>query len=155
MRCLGVAASLSLYIVLVVRSPLQAADGDIAVPMPAATIPAGTRITEIMLVEQGMPASYAGKGIYEKKEDVIGKHARRPLAARRPILLTALKDADLVMPGRVATIVFVTPGLEISARGMPLQPGKLGERVSIRNIESGSIVEGAVAADGTVRVDRN
>ena len=52
----------------------------------------------------------------------------------------------------MAMVVFETSGLTITTNAMALQNGGIGDVVTLRNVDSGTIIKGTVAADGTVRL---
>jgi flagella basal body P-ring formation protein FlgA len=53
----------------------------------------------------------------------------------------------------MATVVFEHGGLTITTNALALQNGGLGDVVSMRNLDSGSVIKGMVASDGSVRLD--
>ena len=90
--------------------------------------------------------------VYESREMVIGKVAKRTLLPGQPVSINALRDPYVVNQGKSAVIVFETSGLTITTHATALQNGGIGDEVSLRNVDSGAIVKGTVAADGTVRL---
>jgi len=48
--------------------------------------------------------------------------------------------------------VFEEGGLTITTNAMALQNGGIGDLVSLRNVDSGTIIKGTVASNGTVRL---
>jgi flagella basal body P-ring formation protein FlgA len=49
-------------------------------------------------------------------------------------------------------VIFMQGGLEIALSAVALQAGAAGDMVRLRNVDSGSVFDGVVMADGTVRV---
>jgi flagellar basal body P-ring formation protein FlgA len=49
--------------------------------------------------------------------------------------------------------VFEWGGLVITTNALALQNGGLGDVVSLRNIDSGAVIRGTVASDGSVRLE--
>ncbi|MBX3531277.1 MAG: flagellar basal body P-ring formation protein FlgA [Rhizobiaceae bacterium] len=86
------------------------------------------------------------------KGEVAGKVARRTLLPGRLIPLGYLRDAYTVEAGKPVTVMLVTGGLEITVKGVPLQPGVVGEVIRVRNADSGATLTGTVMEDGTIRV---
>jgi flagellar basal body P-ring formation protein FlgA len=74
-------------------------------------------------------------------DQLAGKVARRTLLPGR-----------LIAPGAPVQLVYVHGPLTIQATGMPLQTGIAGERIRLRNVDSGIVVTGTVMDDGTVRI---
>ena len=58
----------------------------------------------------------------------------------------------MVTQGKTALVVFEAGGLTITANAMALQNGGIGDVVTLRNIDSGTVIKGTVAPDGTVRL---
>lgn len=85
-------------------------------------------------------------------DQLAGKVARRTLLPGRLIAANSVRDAYLVEPGAPVQLVYVHGPLTIHATGMPLQTGIAGERIRLRNVDSGIVVTGTVMDDGTVRI---
>jgi flagella basal body P-ring formation protein FlgA len=83
---------------------------------------------------------------------VAGKVAKRTLLPGRLIPLGYLREAYAVEAGKPVTVMLVGGGLEITVKGVPLQPGVVGEVIKVRNTDSGATLTGTVMEDGTVRV---
>jgi flagella basal body P-ring formation protein FlgA len=120
-----------LSLLLLAGEPAQAAD--LELPVPRVTL-------------------YPGDTIGEARESVIGKVARRTLLPGQPIPLNGVRDPYLVMQGKTALVVFEEGGLTITANAMALQNGGVGDLVTLRNVDSGTVIKGTVAPDGTVRL---
>lgn len=122
-------------------------------PAPATTIFPGDLITDEMIVDSGLPS---GMGEYaavaRDRSQVVGKVARRTLPTGKVIPLNALQDPKLVTRGVAVEAVFEEGGLNITALVMPLQDGSVGALIQARNVDSGKVISGIVAADGTLRV---
>jgi flagella basal body P-ring formation protein FlgA len=81
-----------------------------------------------------------------------GKVARRTLLPGRMIPVASVRDAFLVETGKPVQVRFVQGGLEIQIMGISLQTGSAGDLVRVRNADSGSVFNGVVMADGTIKV---
>ncbi len=86
------------------------------------------------------------------RDDVEGRVTRSTLLPGRLIAMSALRDAYAVEAGKPVEVQFVQGALTISAIGIPLQPGSVGDYIRVRNQESGIVFSGTVMEDGTVRV---
>jgi flagella basal body P-ring formation protein FlgA len=75
---------------------------------------------------------------------------RRPVAAGEPITLAALGGVAAVNRGQTVTLVAVAGPAQVQASGIALADAQIGQRVRAQNPASGRIVEGTVAADGSV-----
>ena len=91
-------------------------------------------------------------GIALHASAIGGKSARRVVAAGQPVPLNALADVTLVTKGVATRIQLREGGLSISGYGMPLDSGAAGATIRLKNMESGQIIVGEVAGDGTVWV---
>jgi flagella basal body P-ring formation protein FlgA len=59
-----------------------------------------------------------------------------------------------VRRGDQVMIVLELPGATVSAAGQALKEGRTGERISVRNLTSKTVVHGTVVNSTTVRVAR-
>jgi flagella basal body P-ring formation protein FlgA len=124
----------------------------LAPPTPRVVIYPGDVIRDAMLSD--LPDGVArGVGPFaETRSEVIGKMARRTLLPGGAIPLAAVDYPRLVVNGGEVKLVYINGGLTISAIGMALQDGAVGDFVKVRNDDSGITVIGVVLPDGAVRV---
>jgi flagella basal body P-ring formation protein FlgA len=140
-----------LSLLLLAGEPAQAAE--LELPVPRVTLYPGDAIGEEQIVERAFIAhTVARSTIHEAREAVIGKVARRTLLPGQPIPLNGVRDPYLVTQGKNAMVVFEEGGLTITANAMALQNGGVGDLVTLRNVDSGTVIKGTVAPDGTVRL---
>ena len=93
-------------------------------------------------------------GIYPTRiDDVIGKVAKRDLAAGATVTSQVLEDSFAVQRGDTVDIVADNKRLSVQAKGITLEKGKLGDRVRVKNLTSDKEVVGRVTGNGVVRVD--
>lgn len=85
-------------------------------------------------------------------EAAIGLETRVVLYAGRPIARNQLGEPALIDRNETVTLVFRSGGLAIVTEGRALGRAGLGDRISVMNLSSRSIVEGHVTARGTVSV---
>lgn len=76
----------------------------------------------------------------------------RPLRSGTPLTLTALKARDIVQQGQEVVIVAQTAGVQVRMAGKALKNGSFGDRIPVRNINSGRTVEATVSSSSTVTV---
>jgi flagellar basal body P-ring formation protein FlgA len=137
-----------------VASAHLAAAQELEVPVPRAVIYPGDVIGEDMLVPRAFIASTVARhSIFESREGLVGKVAKRTLLPLQPIPISYIRDPYLVTQGKTATVVFQYGGLTITANALALQNGGLGDVVTLRNLDSGTVIRGTVVADGSVRMD--
>lgn len=150
-------AGLNAFAVLCAATSVAAADNTVAVavPVPAVAIYPGQQIGEEQIVDKKFAPSITRADVHQTRRTVVGKVARKVLLPGRPIPNIALKDVEPVSAGQPVTVVFSSEGIEILGRGTALQPGKLGDVISVRNIDSGVVIRASIESEGTVRVGAN
>ena len=124
-------------------------------PVPSFTIYPGDVIRDAAISNRDFGQNYQPSryGVVTDRTSIIGKLARRTLLPGAPIPLNATMEPKVITAGAKIRIVFEEAGLMISTYASALQPGAVGDVVSVRNIESGLTVSGIVQADGSVRVN--
>jgi flagella basal body P-ring formation protein FlgA len=124
----------------------------IDLPVPKITIYPGDTISGELLSVKSFRADAGRLPVIRSNAEAIGKVARRTLIAGKPIPASHIRDAELVKQGKPVRIVFSQGSMVISGVAIPLQSGGLGDMLSLRNIDSGTIIKGIVEEDGTVRI---
>jgi flagella basal body P-ring formation protein FlgA len=124
------------------------------IPVPALVIYPGDIITDSMLIDREMPPNFPGRSaVLDGRSLILGKAARRTLLPNQPIPLNAIGEPKIVANGAMVRIVFREGGLTITTTGVALQAGGIGDVVPVRNVESGLIISGTIASDGSVMVN--
>ncbi len=135
----------------IAAQPLSAAGASL--PVPRITLYPGDAIQAEHLVDREFRSRLPeGGAVHRDRFSLIGRVARRTLLPGRPIPVNAVRDPFLIVQGRNVQIVFQDGALTITGYGIALQSAGEGDVVSLRNLDSGTIIKGAVLADGTVRV---
>ncbi|MYZ46978.1 flagellar basal body P-ring formation chaperone FlgA [Propylenella binzhouense] len=129
-----------------------AAAQSLQLPVPAMTIYPGDVIEPAFVTSRTFPASMLVRGAAPNLEAVIGKVARRTLLPEQPIPVNALGEPNIIARGASVQVVFREGGLVITAYGSALEPGRVGDVVRVRNIDTGLVIFGVIQSDGTVRV---
>lgn len=126
---------------------------NIDLPVPRITIYPGDTIAADQLTDRAfVAASVTRSAVFEDRQTLIGKVARRTLLPGQPIPVNAIRDPFLVNQGKSALVVFETGGLVITMQATALQNGSAGEVVTLRNPDSGVVIQGTVERDGSVRL---
>ncbi|HPG89839.1 MAG TPA: flagellar basal body P-ring formation chaperone FlgA [Hyphomicrobium sp.] len=120
--------------------------------VPSITIYPGDEITDDVLVERKVVSAAQAASFGSQKENIVGKIARRTLIPGQPIPVSALRGKEAVMQGRSYDIVYKSGALTISGSAVPMKSAAVGETVSVRNPETGIIVQAVVQAGGTLLV---
>jgi flagella basal body P-ring formation protein FlgA len=145
-------ASLALTVSLATGTALADMSGGL-LPVPAEIIERGDTITQDTLTEKHFyfdperPLT-----VITDPSRAIGKTARRTLVAGKPIPLNAVEPLRVVQRGRLTEARFTVGNLTITATVLPQADAAPGDLVRARNVDSGRIITGIVAQDGTIEV---
>ncbi|MCO4315652.1 flagellar basal body P-ring formation chaperone FlgA [Phyllobacterium sp. 21LDTY02-6] len=121
--------------------------------VPAQIIYPGQPIADASLREKIFSIkSSAASNYVLSRDQITGKIARKTLLPGQPILAAAVNEPDLIRRGVAVPIVYDTGSLVITAKGVSMEPGRAGDYVKVRNVDSGLIVSGTVMADGSIQV---
>lgn len=125
-----------------------------SLPVPKMTLYPGDAITAELLRDRLFKSSWAARqAVFRNSERLIGKVARLTLLPGKPIPLNGVREAYAVQQGKITLVVFQVGGLTITSYGIPVQSGSVGDIISLRNVDSGSMVTGIVQPDGTVLLE--
>lgn len=127
---------------------------ELSLPVPAAVIYPGQPIVERGLDHRNFVVKDDKIGLFVITEDMLrGQVARRTLLPGQAIRLSDLKAPDLVRAGTAVTMIYAQDGLVITGTGTALRSAGEGETIRVRNADSGIVVSGIVAPDGSVRIE--
>lgn len=98
-------------------------------------------------------ANARGHLFVREAEDLIGKEARRPLAAQTPLRTSDIIAPVLVKKGALVTLSFQIDGMRLSHQGVALTAGSAGDVISVRNVQSDRLLKAVVDGENHVRVD--
>lgn len=144
-------AALAVFALVTAINPAAAAT--LQLPVPRITLYPGELIRSDHLTDQRFNArALSHSAVYKRREDIVGKVARRTLLPGQPIPVNALRDPYLVVQGRTVQIVYRDGALTITGYAVALESGSEGDVIRVRNVDSGAIVKGVVESDGTIRV---
>jgi flagella basal body P-ring formation protein FlgA len=85
-------------------------------------------------------------------EDVIGHVIRHVAMPGQPFALIDLGRQAVVLRGSRVTMNLQSDGINLTAQGIALDPGAIGDQIGVRNPLSGNIVQAEVTGQGTARV---
>jgi flagella basal body P-ring formation protein FlgA len=88
-------------------------------------------------------------------KQAIGKKLKRSLQKGSAIRHQFLKAALMVKKGSAVTIIAKNSRLTIRMKGKALSNGSKGELISVKNSQSGRIVQGKIIADNLVQISSN
>jgi flagella basal body P-ring formation protein FlgA len=136
-----------------VMAPALALAANIDLPVPRTTIYPGDVISADQIMDRAFIAhTVTRSSIFDKRDALIGKVARRTLLPGQPVPVNAIRDAYLVSQGKASIVVFESGGLSITMHAVALDNGVAGDIVKLRNPDSGVIIQGTVERDGSVRL---
>ena len=134
-------------------APCVALATTLDLPVPRTTIYPGDVISADRLAERAFLAhTVTRSSVFDSRESLIGKVARRTLLPGQPVPVNAIRDPYLVNLGKSSLVMFEAEGLTITMHAIALQNGAAGDVVTLRNPDSGVVIQGLVDRDGTVRL---
>ncbi|MEM9604228.1 MAG: flagellar basal body P-ring formation chaperone FlgA [Pseudomonadota bacterium] len=144
-RCDDSVAPWRLHVSVVVRVWVDA----VAATSPIAR---GATVTaaDLQLVKSERARLY--QGYFERVEDVVGLSTAMPLRNNQILNARHLRAPFLVNKGQRVTILARGGQIEIRAQGQALDNASQGQRVTVRNLTSGRVVDGVAVKRGTVQV---
>lgn len=126
---------------------------NVSLPVPRAVIyPGQTISSDIIQLRKFDRAMTDRLPIVRKLEEMDGKVAQHTLLPMRLVPLNGLREPYMVVRGTPTTLVYNTPNLVITAGGLALDSGGLGDLVQVRNLDTGRTVRGVVTGNGHVQV---
>jgi len=91
-------------------------------------------------------------GYFTQPEELIGHRVKRSVAAGTVLTPVLVHRPPMIARGDRVTLVSGGSAVAVSATGEALGEGRRGERVRVRNLSSGKVVEGVVKSRGRVEV---
>jgi flagella basal body P-ring formation protein FlgA len=83
---------------------------------------------------------------------VVGMALKHDVSPGLPLTPSDLMRPVVVARGSAVHMVLESQGLSLSAMGVALEPGGVGDRIRVQNPTSHAVVEGEITAAGTLRV---
>ncbi len=117
------------------------------------SLPKGTPVSEDDL---GSKETYISENdfIYPNDlHDVTGKVLKRDVAPGVILTTLMLDSRQLIHRGETVTMVVENKQLLVSTKGKAQEPGKIGEKIRVKNLTTDRELVGKVANDGTVIVE--
>ncbi|MGB5613899.1 MAG: flagellar basal body P-ring formation chaperone FlgA [Sedimenticolaceae bacterium] len=108
------------------------------------------RAEDVMLSEVDISGIH--KAYFTRIEDTVGLRSRRSISSGDTLHAGLLERARLVKRGGQVEIVADTGGLQVRMTGKALSDGSQGDRIKVKNLNSGRVVSGTVAGAGLIRV---
>ncbi len=121
------------------------------IPVLNRNVARGELINESDIVFTEAPVNRA-RTIVKTADDLIGKTARRPLAAGSAIRHSDVTAPRLIEKGAVVTLSYQVAGMRMTHQGVALNNGAKGDIISVKNIESERTLKGVVADRNLVSI---
>ncbi|NDF11720.1 MAG: flagella basal body P-ring formation protein FlgA [Proteobacteria bacterium] len=86
--------------------------------------------------------------------DIIGKTPKRMIRQGTPIRLSDVESERLVEKGKLVSMIYRTPTMELKTTGVALTDGSKGELIRVKNAKSESIVQGQVTGLGEIVINQ-
>jgi len=99
-----------------------------------------------------MDIGQLSKGFYRTPFEVIGLLSKRALPPGTVLSPDMLELPILVKRGQAVAIRLQRPGIEVEMDGTAMGSGHQGERIRVRNNQSGKIISAVIIARGLVQV---
>lgn len=133
---------------------VAAASESVTVAVATVTVYPGDVIKESILADRQVILAKRETGAgYATRSDLLGKIARRTILPGQPIMSDAVRAPFAVLQGQSTLVVYRKDGLLITSYAAPLQSAGVGDLVSMRNFDTGSIFTARVMPDRSVAVD--
>ncbi len=92
------------------------------------------------------------KGYLADPDLAVGQTVKRAIPAGAVVVPSALKASTAIARGQSVTLSAAGSGLDIRMAGRALADGAVGQRIPVRNLSSGRVVEGLVRSPELVEV---
>ncbi len=112
----------------------------------------GQTLTSDDLMLSEVDISRLHKAYFTRIADATGLRVKRALAASTTLHAGMLEREELIKRGSQVEIVALHAGLQVRMRGKALADGAKGDRVKVKNLNSGRIVSGTVTGRGIISV---
>ncbi|MEL0027591.1 MAG: flagellar basal body P-ring formation chaperone FlgA, partial [Perlucidibaca sp.] len=116
------------------------------------TIPAGTVLSSARLERQQRDVASLSQGYLDDAQALDGLRARLTIPAGAVISQPWVEPVPVIRKGQQVMLQSQLGGIVISMAGQALADAAPGERVRVRNSQSGKIIEGLAGADGLIEV---
>lgn len=124
----------------------------VEMPVPRRRMAAGDVVGITDLEWARMRAGQAQGAVVRDVKDALGLALRRSVQPGQPIPADALGRPVVVTKGMTLLLTLDSPGIQLTAQGVAVEPAGLGERVRVKNPLSSVVVEAEVTGPGRARV---
>lgn len=115
-------------------------------------LPRGTVLNETHVALADADTSSVGSPAFEAVADVMHSELVRDLRPGQPVRVQDVRLTVLVKRGQTVLLsVGQSQGFQITARVEALQDGRMGEKIQLKNTESGKVLTGVVKGPNAVQ----
>lgn len=143
-RCTGV-SPWTLYVPVAVAAAIN-------VVQIKGPLDAGTLLTEAHLEIVSRPLNGLPQNTLRSFDQVTGRVLTRAVNGETLATVNMLRTRELVAKGQEVVILAQGGQVEVRMNGVALEKGQMGERISVRNSNSGRTVQAVIVSDTTVQV---
>ncbi len=116
------------------------------------TLPRDHLLTEDDLIADDRDVSRMISGYISDPKALIGQRLKYQIIAGRAITPAMLQADRIIRRGQSVTIVVNSNGLSIKMAGKALMNGAISQRITVKNTNSGRVIEGIVRSQELVEV---
>ena len=121
-------------------------------PVPRRRLLAGEIVAATDLEWSRLRSGQARGELVRDPQEAVGMALRRTLQPGQPMPVEALGRPVVVRKGMPMLLSLDSPGIQLTAQGIAMEPAGLGERVRVQNPLSRVVVEAEVTGPGRGRV---
>lgn len=144
-RCAG-SSPWSLYVPVLISATAK-------VVLIKGPLPRGTLLQADNLEVKDLPTDQLPANYISNINDVAGMELNRFINNEAFATAQMLKLRNLIQKGQTVVIVAKNNNMEVRMAGIALEPGQLGDRISVKNSASGRTIEGKVLESGVIVVN--
>ncbi len=130
-------------------------DDTVELPVATSRLPAGTvrRADDVHVVR--VRTSLVHGEVVRRTDDAVGLQLRHQLSGGLPFTVAELIRPAIVQKGASVLMLLDSPGIALTAQGVALEAGSIGERIRVLNPMSHAVIEVEVMGPDRVRVAPN
>ena len=128
------------------------AGGTLFAVVPVSVIYPGQQIGRAQIKQVEVTNPNLAGDFAQSVDEVEGKVTKKTLLPNHAIYVSALRDPFAVNRGTQVRLIFDGGSLQITALGVPLEEGAIGDLIKVRNADSGLTISGIIVDNGVVRV---
>lgn len=115
----------------------------------------GIPLSDADFTTQRVDVSEMRMGYIKSIDRLAGKELKRPLNIGDPIRLSNLLDSNVIRRGDSVLVEAKLTSLIVTAPGIALSAGYVGQQIKVRNTKSDRVVDALVSGPGKVTVSMN